>query len=409
MLLSGFTFIRNAEKYDFPIQEAIESMLPIVDELVINVGNSADNTLDLIQNLSKKNEKIRLIQSQWDDEKVKDGLVLSEQTNIALDQCNGLWALYLQADEAIHEREHAYIRQEVELEQQQQSPVEALRFKYLHFYSGYTLVQRTKKWYPNEIRIIRKNSGAKSFGDAQTFRGPQDRLLRYRDLDAHIFHYGHAREPEKMKKKIHYFHRFWHGDNHQISTASAYDISQLRNLCWYTASHPQPYLRRVTEAEKWSIMPSQLIREYFDLDNAKRIVVVAHRSQRELVELVKANLKQTCKNLQFIEIFSPASWVKLVARNFWKNLFWRKQTLLLDLGAESRNCFIQFFWQFDARWISSYRIGFSPQGFVSKLRSKVYQFIVWGRSEAKSGFVFSKPTIEKSVLCSVGVDQVVKN
>ena len=40
MRVSGFTFIRNAIHYDYPIVEAIHSILPLCDEVVVAVGNS---------------------------------------------------------------------------------------------------------------------------------------------------------------------------------------------------------------------------------------------------------------------------------------------------------------------------------------------------------------------------------
>ena len=48
MKVSGFSFIKNALIYDFPIVEAIKSILPICDEFVVAVGESDDDTLELI-------------------------------------------------------------------------------------------------------------------------------------------------------------------------------------------------------------------------------------------------------------------------------------------------------------------------------------------------------------------------
>src|SRR5438034_5239446 len=101
MKISGFTFIRNAIKYDFPIVEAITSSLPIVDEFIVNVGRCEDGTLELIRSIG--DAKIRIVESVWDETLRKDGLIYSQQTNIALAQCTGDWAFYLQADEIIHE------------------------------------------------------------------------------------------------------------------------------------------------------------------------------------------------------------------------------------------------------------------------------------------------------------------
>lgn len=40
MKISGFTMVRNATKYYFPIKESILSILPIVDEFIIALGDN---------------------------------------------------------------------------------------------------------------------------------------------------------------------------------------------------------------------------------------------------------------------------------------------------------------------------------------------------------------------------------
>ena len=85
MIVSGFTFCRNVEKLDYPFVESIRSLLPIVDEMVINVGDSEDRTLQIIQEIG--DPKIQIIKSVWDMNLRKDGLIYAQQTNIALDHC----------------------------------------------------------------------------------------------------------------------------------------------------------------------------------------------------------------------------------------------------------------------------------------------------------------------------------
>ena len=65
MKVCGFTFIRNAIKYDYPVVEAITSILPICDKFVVAVGKSEDDTLNLIKNISP--QKIEIIETVWDD------------------------------------------------------------------------------------------------------------------------------------------------------------------------------------------------------------------------------------------------------------------------------------------------------------------------------------------------------
>jgi hypothetical protein len=108
MKISGFSICRNAVKFDFPIVEVIRSALPLVDEFIVNVGQSDDGTLDLIRSIGS--DKVRVVESVWDDSMKKDGLLFSHETNVALSHCQGDWALYLQADEVLHEAELGTIR-----------------------------------------------------------------------------------------------------------------------------------------------------------------------------------------------------------------------------------------------------------------------------------------------------------
>ena len=47
--VTGFTFIRNTLVYDYPIPEAVRSVLPLCDEYLLPYGQSNDSTLQLIQ------------------------------------------------------------------------------------------------------------------------------------------------------------------------------------------------------------------------------------------------------------------------------------------------------------------------------------------------------------------------
>ena len=59
MKVTGFSFVKNAIKYDYPIVESITSILPICDEFVIAVGDCNDGTRELIESIGS--DKIRII------------------------------------------------------------------------------------------------------------------------------------------------------------------------------------------------------------------------------------------------------------------------------------------------------------------------------------------------------------
>lgn len=377
MLLSGFTFIRNALKFDFPITECVESMLPLVDELVINVGKSEDGTEALVE--TYRSPKIRIIHSVWDDTKTDRGLVLSEQTNIALEACRGRWALYLQADEALHEAEHPFIRKAVEEADREGAAggpeLDGFRLRYLHFYGGYGLIQRPWNWYPSEIRILRKASGAKSYGDAQTFRIPRggaDHELKTGLLDAHVFHYGHARAPEVMARKIRYFHRFWHGDSHGIAVEKAYNLD-WKNLVWYWGSHPAAYATRIAAGRAWSPSPAQAAagREW------SNVVIYAMAAQSELAVELETLILQQRPECHVSIVDSLGAWIRTSSAN----------SALVDLAAETRNALAFSVWNLKALSAFKIRIAHAPQGKISRFRSRFYSLVNWGTHQtADQGF-----------------------
>ncbi|MBI2604513.1 MAG: hypothetical protein HYW49_00385 [Deltaproteobacteria bacterium] len=382
LLTSGFTFIRNAVKFDFPIKECIDSMLPIVDELVVNVGLSDDGTEALVAGIAARSSKIRVINSVWDDSKTSEGLVLSEQTNIALDACRGKWCLYLQADEALHENEHRVIARAIETEDRSLIPVDGFRLRYFHFYGGYSMIQRPWNWYPSEIRVIRRDSGARSFGDAQTFRlRAGDRVPRSRLIDAHVYHYGHARAPEVMQKKIAYFHRFWHGDAHSMNSGRAY-ADGAKNLVWFWGTHPISYLDRVRKGAAWSRRPSE-----FDARKLERIVILAGKltgslaeEARSLLEVHLSKRSETAAPLRIFVCRGFFDWIRVLGGCVIK----RGRSALIDLGAETRPLPLFLVWLSDALFGFTRRVAHAPAGKLSRFRAFFYNFVSWGAHERTS-------------------------
>src|SRR5919106_6683818 len=98
-MLSGFTIVRNAVKLDYPIVPAIRSVLAVCDEVVVNVGRSDDDTRDLVASIG--DPRIRILDSEWDFS--KRNVMLSIETQRAMDACRGAWGVYVQADEVLHQ------------------------------------------------------------------------------------------------------------------------------------------------------------------------------------------------------------------------------------------------------------------------------------------------------------------
>lgn len=247
MKVIGFTFIRNAVKYDYPIVEAIRSILPLCQEVVVAVGDSEDNTLELVQSIDPK--KIRIIQTKWDDNMRKGGAVLAVETNKAFAQVakDADWAFYIQGDEAIHEKYLPVVEQAMR-KWKDDERVDGLLFKYLHFYGSYDYVGNSSKWYRNEIRVVRPGKNIYSYRDAQGFRKNNNEKLQVKAIDAWIYHYGWVRPPEQMQLKSRDFQRYWHNDAYIEQPkfqASTFDYSQIDSLAPFKGSHPEAMQERI--------------------------------------------------------------------------------------------------------------------------------------------------------------------
>jgi glycosyltransferase involved in cell wall biosynthesis len=238
MRISGAAFVRNGVQLGYPFIESIKSILPVCDEVVVAVGNSADGTREMIAGL--RETKIKIIDTVWDDSKRAGGAVLSEQTNIAMSKCKGDWIFYIQADELIHEEDNGRITSALE-KYGARGGVEGLAFDYLHFYGGYFTVQTGRHWYKREVRLVRNNAGIISYGDAQGFR-KNGRKLKAAMTGARIFHYGWARPPEVMMNKIKSFHKLWHDDEWINRNCSSGDVASyfgdLGNIARFEGTHP---------------------------------------------------------------------------------------------------------------------------------------------------------------------------
>lgn len=254
MKVAGFTFIRNAIQFDYPIVEAITSILPMCDEFIVAVGNSTDETLQLIQDIGS--DKIRIIHTTWDDSMREGGKVLAIETNKAFQAISpdADWAFYIQGDEVVHEK---YLDTVYKAMQQwlNHPEVEGLLFKYLHFYGSYQYIGDSRKWYRREIRIIRNNKKITSYRDAQGFRKSDNTKLQVKLIDAWVYHYGWVREPLKQQQKQLTFHKYWHNDEwmeKNIPNVEMYDYSGIDSLKKFEGTHPAVMQKRIAR-EYWNL------------------------------------------------------------------------------------------------------------------------------------------------------------
>ena len=240
-MLSGFTIVRNAVKLDFPIVPAIRSVLEVCDEVVVNVGESEDGTRDLVASIH--DPRVRILDTRWDF--TKKNIMLSIETQRAMDACRGSWGIYIQADEVLHER-GAHILKESVARWDKDDGVEGLLVDYLHFYGGFDTIATNRRWYRREVRCVRLGKEIHPYQGAQGFRvGPGNRRIRARITGAEMFHYGWARPAQAIQQKLEISKTIypWGGNRFDKEQARGHLewIPLLRN---FTATHPRA-------AEEW--------------------------------------------------------------------------------------------------------------------------------------------------------------
>jgi glycosyltransferase involved in cell wall biosynthesis len=247
MKVAGFSFIRNAVSFDYPIVEAITSVLPLCDEFVVAVGDSDDDTLALINSI--QSDKIRIIRTTWDDSARAGGRVLALETDKALAAISpdADWAFYIQGDEVLHEQYLPVVREAMQHYLMDKN-VDGLLFKYLHFYGSYSYVGDSRQWYRREIRVIRNTDNVVSYKDAQGFRTRESRKLRVKLIDAYIYHYGWVKPPETQKKRLRNANHFWNTSEtiaKAEASVDAFDYGQIDSLAHFAGTHPAVMQPRV--------------------------------------------------------------------------------------------------------------------------------------------------------------------
>ena len=235
MKVSAFTFIKNGQILGYPFLQSIQSILPIVDEFVVNVGESEDNTLEMIHSI--KDKKIRIIESKWNDGMQDRGYVYGQQKMIAQFNCTGDWAFYIEGDEVYHENELEQIKKSMEMHLND-SNVEALVFDFYHFYGNSNSYLDSPGWYRSEARII-KNS-LRTYAPDGLFwlvldSNKKGRYPRAKHTGASCYHYGWVRSEEQMNLKSQKVQRYW-GKKHTNVDYSQIDPMILKE---FKGSHPK--------------------------------------------------------------------------------------------------------------------------------------------------------------------------
>jgi glycosyltransferase involved in cell wall biosynthesis len=262
MKVSAFTYVRNGLQLDYPFLESIKSILPVVDEFVVVIGNSTDGTREAVEAL--QNRKIKITDTVWDDDMRSGGRIFAEQANIGLDNVSkeADWLFHIQADEVIHEKDLPTIKAAME-EYLDQTGVEGLLFNFLNFFGDYSYYAPSRRYHQKEIRIIRNNSHYRSYRDSQGFRWFQHpermweeagRKLWVKPVDATIYHYSYVKDPKVQLMKHIAFGNRWQQNDEWVKDfiekhRGGYDYGEIDFLYKFNASHPAVMHERILKQD----------------------------------------------------------------------------------------------------------------------------------------------------------------
>jgi hypothetical protein len=264
MKISGFTIGKNISKLYYPMKESIMSILPVVDEFIVVLGDSDTDDTTRAEIESIGSSKIKIIDSRWDTAQFPSGTVYAQQTHLAKEHCSGDWLFYIQADEVVHEKYLPVIKKRCS-ELLDDREIEGLVFNYIHFWGDYWHYHDSHGWYRREIRIIRNDPEIIPWRDAQSFRripgfDGKDYLrkentfkLKVADVDAWMYHYGWVRPPRYMKSKSIVFNSHYR-DKKQADLPDekklhdmTFDYGVLGRLPEFKGSHPSVLREKIRQ------------------------------------------------------------------------------------------------------------------------------------------------------------------
>lgn len=223
----------------YPFVPSIRSLLPLVDEYVIALGPCQDDTESMIRAIG--DPRIRIIPTAWNegirnDLRVK-GFVYGQQKSIALFNCTGDWAFYLEGDEVIHEDDLPAIRGA--MEQHVNNPrVEALYFNYVHLYGNRNTQAVSPAWYRREVRVLRNTIpawGPKGLFFIVLDTPKRGHYPRAASANGTIYHYGWVRSESQMNEKCRQVVKYWWNETPTVRM----DAIDPRVLQPFTGTHPK--------------------------------------------------------------------------------------------------------------------------------------------------------------------------
>jgi hypothetical protein len=309
----GFTLLRNGVKYDYSFRECLKSLAPICQSVYLALGESDDGTEEAVADL----DFLKITPTVWDDSLREGGLILSQQTNVALEALRSekrtepeSWGFYLQCDEVIHELDYELLKSDFQKAEDQ--GCDAISFRYFHFWQDHHNVAINKKWYPQEIRAVKVDSDAESWGDAQSFKN----VKKVYQSEARIYHYGHVREDDKYLEKKADILKFYHSDEKMAKYKRREKrFDDMTETLLYLGRHPLLMKERI-----------ERLGDHFDADKSGLVYILGDKSKfpEDINDKISASQIIWCDSLFEVPIAQRKHAI-LLKSNWFQRLMYRSK------------------------------------------------------------------------------------
>jgi hypothetical protein len=199
MLLSIYTYVKNALFFDLHLVDMLKHHLPLADEIIVNEGYSTDKTYEAICNLDPK---IKVQRNRWNQPAGTAAWYLDAKET-AKRPCQGEWCFHLDADEFVPEWEFDEIRRYIASAKEDLIPV-----KFLNFYANYKVLHSdpAKVGWPARKMILHRNRPEIEFwGDGANIRMKGQEQLDWGTEPPKftVHHFGSVRNAARLREKWH--------------------------------------------------------------------------------------------------------------------------------------------------------------------------------------------------------------
>jgi glycosyltransferase involved in cell wall biosynthesis len=204
--LSIYLTAFDCVKHDFPLRESLIASAQVADEVIVQECRSVDGTREIVEEVQTLHDNIIL----KDMPRPKDTAQMCVLMNKAQQECNCDYNFQVQADEIIHEKDYAALRDFID--RAHANSIQAAYIYRTNFLGNFSTIYEENRIVDKWLRIARKDSlwSYQLNNDAYLANGD----LPVADPRITIFHYSKLGDPAKRYKKEIYIQDLYLGGKH---------------------------------------------------------------------------------------------------------------------------------------------------------------------------------------------------